>query len=88
MDAVETCFRERNVRLFLLIGGLPTVRAAAKAAGIHPQHATRLVRIWRRSGWITRNPTLHGQRYLYTDKGQCMKGIMGAIPFDEMLNGR
>ena len=70
MEPLETFFRERNIRLFLIVGRLPTVRASAKVAGLNPQHATRLVRIWRRKGWIVREGSMHGFMYHYTAEGE------------------
>ena len=84
MNLLETCLRERNVRLFLLIGSLPTVRAAASSVGIHPQHATRLVRVWRVGGWIVKNESGKDQRYKYTDLGQRVRKVLAAIPLYEL----
>jgi len=52
------------------------INVLAKDAGIVPQHASRLLRMWKKVGWIEKRPTLHGSKFFYTTEGKKIKCIL------------
>ena len=59
--------------MFLTLEDFFTVKDAAVGAGLAHQHGTRLIRKWRKAGWVIRKPTLHGKRYFYTAEGESVR---------------
>jgi hypothetical protein len=68
MEPMESLFRVRNIRFFLILPASRKVKLAAKIAQISPQHATRLLALWLRAGLIVRTSATEW-KYKYTDKG-------------------
>jgi hypothetical protein len=73
MDGLESLFRSKNIRFYLLLCARDTVRRSARESRLSSQHATRLLKVWRVAGFVTRLSSLHGERYVYTEKGLELK---------------
>ena len=69
MEHIESLFRTKNVRFFLLLPSVKTIKTAVKVANISQQHATRLTGLWKSNGWIERGNE-KGWKYIYTTKGE------------------
>jgi len=75
MEHIESLFRTKNVRFFLLLPSVKTIKTAVKVAKLSQQHATRLISLWRSSGLIVQANEL-GWKYTYTVKGERIASIL------------
>jgi len=85
MKTVETFFKPSNIDFFLGLETCNRIGVCASAAGITPQHASRLLRSWRLVGWIEKRPTLHGSKFFLTKQGRALRDVLETAKV--VLNG-
>lgn len=82
MEKVATLLRNKNVEFFIQMHTEKTSKAAARKASITPQHGRKLIRVWVKAGWIEKKPTLHGQKYFFTKKGDHIRETLAKVVTD------
>lgn len=78
MEHMESLFRTKNIRFFLLLPSVKTIKTAVKVAKISQQHATRLISLWKSNGWIERGNE-KTWKYMYTTKGEKIADMLRAF---------